>query len=345
MKIAIVGAGIAGTTCAEELYKLGHEVEIFEMSAPDETTRPRQMEGSANFLDNIPEIETEHRMKRVDIHSPNINASLKGKLGFFYEIGGKDSIEIKAQRRVEKLLPIHYSTKIEKTNQLKDRFPIIVAADGYRSRIAKGAGLLVSNTPKQIGVGAGLTIKGEFDPEGMEIWFDNQFSFRGYSYVIPFSGQEASLVSASVGRKINTATYNRRLKELCKVRKWETLNEWADFECWYDFKTYAQNNLYLIGNAASFTETAFGFGLKWAVKSAKLCAKAIHTNADYNQLIQKEINPDFTPFQIMRKFFEKAENKDHDQFVKSFKNILVRRVAASGKSLLKIYVKMKMFKT
>jgi 2-polyprenyl-6-methoxyphenol hydroxylase-like FAD-dependent oxidoreductase len=47
-KIAVVGAGIAGTTCAHELHKLGHEVEIFEMATQAKPTRPRQMEGSEN---------------------------------------------------------------------------------------------------------------------------------------------------------------------------------------------------------------------------------------------------------------------------------------------------------
>ncbi len=57
MKIAVVGAGISGVTCARELNKLGHEVEIFEVASEDKPTRPRQMEGSINLLYNIPEIE------------------------------------------------------------------------------------------------------------------------------------------------------------------------------------------------------------------------------------------------------------------------------------------------
>ena len=43
-EIAVIGAGIAGTSCAHELHKLGHEVEIFEMSNREKSIRPRQMD-------------------------------------------------------------------------------------------------------------------------------------------------------------------------------------------------------------------------------------------------------------------------------------------------------------
>jgi hypothetical protein len=49
-KIAVVGAGIAGITCAKELDRCGLEVEIFEMAPRNSSTRPRQMEGSVGFF-------------------------------------------------------------------------------------------------------------------------------------------------------------------------------------------------------------------------------------------------------------------------------------------------------
>ena len=302
------------------------------MSTKDKSTRPRQMEESVNLLQNIPEIEPDRYMKRIKLHSPGITASLNGKLGFFYEVGGTNGIDVKARKNIEQLLPIHYSTKIENKTQL-DKFQVIVAADGYRSLVAKEAGLLVSRTSNRIGVGIGFTVKGVFDPELIEVWLNNYFSFHGYSYVIPFSKHEASLVSASPGKTINQTSYRERLKELAHLRNWELQGEWVDFESWYDFSSYATDNLYVVGNAGCFTDTAFGFGLKWAVHSAKLCARAIHENIDYNFLIRKELLPDLESFQIMRKFFDAAKDSGYDKFVKRFKNPLVKKLAESGKSL------------
>jgi digeranylgeranylglycerophospholipid reductase len=290
------------------------------------------MEGGVNLLRNIPEIETERHMKKIQLHSPNVTASLNGKMGFFYEVGGTTSIDAKARENIEQQIPIHYSTKIQDKTEL-GKHQVVVAADGYRSTIAKKAGLIVSKTPNQIGIGVGFTVKGDFDPELMEIWLDNYHSLHGYSYVIPFSRNEASLASASVGKTINSAVYENRLKELAESRNWELQDSWVDFESWYTFSSYAKDGLFVVGNAGSFIDPAFGFGLKLSIQSAKLCARAIHEHADYNQLIRHELLPDFESFHMMREFFETANDDDFDKFVKRFKNPLVKKLAEAGTSL------------
>ena len=332
----MVGAGIAGASCARELHNLGHEVEIFEIFSKGKPTRPRQMEGSINFLQNIPEVETDNCIKKIMLHSPNSTVTLKGKIGFLYEVGGINGIDAKIRENVEKLLPIHYSTRIRHPEQLKDRFQIIVAADGYISSLAKEAGLHRSKKPTRLGIGIGFTVEGDFDPELIETWLGDYFSSQGYSYVIPFSKHEASLVSTSIGQRLNQATtYKARLKELAKLRGWELQGEWVDFESWHDFLEYTKNDLFVIGNAGSFADPAFGFGLKWAIKSAKLCARAINENINYDQLIRKEVLQEFETYKPLRKFFEAATEDNYDRFVKTFENPLVRKLAESGKSLFK----------
>jgi len=331
-RIAVVGSGIAGTTCAKALHTLGYDVEIFEMTPKDSPTRPRQMEGSVHCLENVPELQPSRNMKKLEIHSPNFVVSLKGNLGFFYEMGGEIGIEAKARKVIERLIPIHYGTMVKSKRQLEDEFDVIIAADGYRSKIAEEAGLR-SGIPKQVGVGVGLTVKGDFDPEWMAIWFDNYLSFHGYTYVMPFSKREASLISASTGKRVHFRIYRERLKELAASRGWKVLDEWVDFESWYDFSSYHRDNLYVIGNAGSFTDPALGFGLKWAIKSAKLCAKAIHENLDYDSLLDRELLPEFSSWQVMRKIFESANNKDYDKFVNIFNRPYAKNSVESGESI------------
>ena len=197
------------------------------------------------------------------------------------------------------------------------------------------AGLHLSKKPKRIGVGIGYNLKGNFDPEQIEIWLGENFSSQGYSYVIPFSKHEASLVSTSIGQNINQTTYKARLKDLAKQRDWELQDEWVDFESWYDFSSYTKDNLFIIGNAGSFTDPAFGFGLKWAMKSAKLCATAIHENINYDHLVRKKLLSEFEAYKPLRKFFEVATSDNYDNYVKNFDNSIVRKMAESGKSLFK----------
>jgi flavin-dependent dehydrogenase len=294
------------------------------------------MEGGINFLQNIPKTETDHYIKKITLHSPNITVTLKGKIGFLYEIGGVNGIDVEIRKNVEKLLPIHYSKRIRHIGQLQDRFQVIIAADGYLSSLASEEGLYLSKKSIRLGIGVGCTVKGDFDPELIETWLGDYFSSHGYCYVIPFSKQEASLVSTSVVQGSNQTTiYKARLKELAKQREWELQDEWADFESWYDFSSYTKNGLFIIGNAGSFTDPAFGFGLKWAIKSAKLCARAIHENINYDQLIRKELLPEFEKYKPLRKFFEAATEDHYDRFVKTFENPLVRRMVESGNSLFK----------
>ena len=44
---------------------------------------------------------------------------------------------------------------------------------------------------------------------------------------------------------------------------------------------------------------------------------------------------DFASFEVMRKFFDTAENGDYDNFVKKFKNPIVEKLTESGLSVFK----------
>ena len=82
-KIAIVGAGISGLTCAEILHNRGYNVEIFEKSPRNISYRPRQMEGSVYLLNNIPKLSPDKRMEKIVLNSFKETSVLNGKLGFF----------------------------------------------------------------------------------------------------------------------------------------------------------------------------------------------------------------------------------------------------------------------
>ena len=160
-KIAIIGAGIAGCTCAQELYK-HNDVEIFEAVDSDAPARPLQMEGAVYYLDNIPKLRSTYKISELVLASENESATFKGDLGCLFRIGGVDGEDVKYRKEIKKKIKINYSSRIKSLDMLSD-FDIIVAADGYRSRIAKIAGMRTNHAEIK-GLGLGLTVKGEFTP-------------------------------------------------------------------------------------------------------------------------------------------------------------------------------------
>ncbi len=325
-KIAIIGAGIAGCTCAQELSNV-HDVEIFEAADSDAPARPLQMEGGVYYLDNIPDLKPTYKIKELVLASENYSASFKGNLGCLFRIGGVDGVDVNFKKRIEKEIRINYSTKITNLEMISD-FDIIIAADGHRSRIARMAGMRSEHAELK-GLGLGLTVKGEFEPGYTYSLFDNNYAPGGYLYLIPIDKKRASLVSASIGNGLNSKVLRNRLRDFTDSWNLEIINEWTDIEKWYSFETYHMDNIYVIGGAASFTDKTYGFGLKYSIMSALSCAKAIMENRDYNKLLNPVLR-ELHFWERMGNILTKTTNSQQDTFIKLAQNPIVKWKIESG---------------
>lgn len=116
-------------------------MEIFEKCKKGAPTRPRQMEGAVHFLNNIPNCPYTHEIAKLRFTSKHEKVEIEGKIGYSYEIGGKNGIEAQMRKVIEKDIKINYNSKIVEIDELKNEYDAIVAADGYRSRIAKSMGM------------------------------------------------------------------------------------------------------------------------------------------------------------------------------------------------------------
>jgi flavin-dependent dehydrogenase len=328
-KVAIIGAGIAGCKCAQELSK-GHNVEIFEAADSDAPARPLQMEGAVYYLDNIPMLEPTYKINELVLASENESTTFKGDLGCLFRIGGVDGVDVKFKKRIEKKIKINYSSKITDLHTLSD-FDIIIAADGHRSRIARMAGMRGEHAELK-GLGLGLTVKGDFEPGYTYSLFDNNYAPGGYLYLIPIDRKRASLVSASIGNGFNSKVLRQKLHSFADSWNLEISNEWTDIEKWYYFDSYQKDNIYVIGGAASFTDRTYGFGLKYSILSAKLCAKAISEDRDYNRLLNPVLK-ELRFWERMGNVLTKTTNAQQDNFIRLAKNPLVKWKIESGGSL------------
>jgi flavin-dependent dehydrogenase len=182
------------------------------------------------------------------------------------------------------------------------------------------------------GLGLGLTVKGNFQPGYTYSLFDETYAPGGYLYLIPINKEKASLVSASIGCAFNSKHLRNKLRDYADSLDLEILNEWTDIEKWYEFKTYEQDNIYVIGGAASFTDKTYGFGLKYSILSAELCAEAIIRNKSYQELLSPVLQElDF--WDKISQVLINTSNTEKDLLVKMANNYFVKRQIQSGKSL------------
>lgn len=338
-RIAVVGAGIAGLTCAKMLK--GHfDVEVFESAQKNSASRPQQMEGGVHYCGFVPELEPTHPIKELLFSSENRSVMWKGNIGYTYMIGGTEGIDARLRQRLEKEVNIHYARKIGSLNELSD-FDIIVAADGFRSKIAMLAGMR-KKSPRMWGVGIGSTIKGEFKIGRMECTFNTDVAPGGYRYLIPISEDRATLASACIARKLDTKRVRTGLRRFALARGFKILNEWTDFEKWYDIDTYHKDNIYLIGGAASFTDQCFGFGLKYGIQSAKLCAKAIAEGSDYNAHL-RPILKELRYWEKISGWFIDATNRDYDRMMRLSNLSFIKNRAQKGRSIRAFYRLLRLF--
>lgn len=200
MKVAIMGAGLAGLSCAIELERNGIQPSIFEKRSQ---VGDRFINGevfisvfSRPVMDEVRFLSEKHgiyfrprsNINELTIYSPNHKASLTGPIGFV-------SIRGRHSESLEKQLERHVHTNInfnsEKSyDDLLGEFTHVVLATGdaaYAKQIQ----------PFKTGLTAtvmGATVEGDFSRNKVVCWFDNRFApHSGYGFLIPFSDKEASL--------------------------------------------------------------------------------------------------------------------------------------------------------
>lgn len=332
-KVAVVGAGIAGLTCALKLSE-HHDVEIFEACARNGQSRPLQMEGALHYLDNIPDLEPTYNITDIILSSENERATFQGDIGHLFMIGGKNGLDAAFRKEASRRVEIRHSTRITNLDMLSD-YDIIVAADGYRSRVALMAGMREEKADLS-GIGIGLTIEGNFETGTTFSLFDNNYAPGGYLYLIPISEHRASLVSASIGNGIPVSAIRERLRDYARNKGFKVLEEWTDIEKWYRFKTYQKDNIYVIGGAASFTDKTYGFGLKYSIQSATLCAEAIMKHKSYQKMLAPVLK-ELSFWERIGAVLVNTSNEEKDIFVRLAKNRVIRRRIEKGKTIRPVF--------
>ncbi len=323
MKVGIIGAGVAGITCAYELEKYGIKVDIYERNS----FIGEQYEHVAALLEmlNRPirdslvyfkkefdiDIKPVNTINSLIHYSPKKTTTIKGNFGYLIN-RGKTEESIKNQLLTHLKKSNLYFNKNMAYEDLKDKYDYVVIANG-NSNYTEELGCWQEWVSTYV---RGATVLGDFDPTALLMWINKDYCKNGYAYLTPFNEKKASLilvVTDVVEKQISAFWHDFLYKE--------NLNYKIVDEYKLEHKTgfvYPQKlgNLYFAGNAGGGIDPFLGFGQMKSIVQGAMAARSIAEGKDYHKLL-KELNKQGVNLHEFRKGFNKAKNFHYDLIVTS----------------------------
>lgn len=320
MRVAIVGAGLSGLSCALELEKSGISPSIFEMTSSigdslDYTIVSMKMynqfnESSMKYLRKNFGIKIKplRPLKRITMHGPNTKTISKGNLGYIFKKNTqKDSIENQIYKNLKS--QIVFDSYIDPIS-LRNSFDYVVCASG-NCLTAKKLNIFTPTFNSHIRI---ATILGDFNPYEMKIWFNKKYAKNGYCYILPYNKFKATLTL--IVDNINQEELDYYWKKFLSKEniKYKILAT-RDHEFTMGFlETLQKDNFFFIGNSGGLVDNFLGFGSISAIESGFLAAKAICNNLDINKLLNTQTNHIKNMYEL-RKAINQFDNNDLDRLI------------------------------
>lgn len=325
MKVAIIGAGLAGLTCALELEKYGIKPVIYEKNNYIGEMHPH----TTAILDIIarkiinPEKDVikffENKLDKyitplnpiytITHYSPNGESTINGHFGYFIKRGReKDSIKNQLYSQLKKTKVIFNNFGDYK--KLSKEYDYVVIATGNLN-FTKELGCTYSTLNAQV---RGAIVLGNFDPNRLAMWINRDYCKNGYGYFTPFNNKRASLLL--VVNDVNE-------KQIDYYWEKFLFNEGINFTIVEEFKLKHQagyvypsrvGNVYMVGNSRGGIEPFLGFGQMNSITAGTLVARAIVEGKDYDKLL-KNIDTLIRDMVEFRKAFNKVGNTTYDFLV------------------------------
>jgi len=321
MNVAIIGAGIAGLSCAFELEKYGIKPDIYEKNSQlgnlfEQTVCALRItdkiaRNPKNYFKKKYGLSIKPLFPLTEIHmiSQKKQAIIKGGvLGHVFKHGRcYHSLENQIAKVVTS--PIYFNSDVD-LNALRNKYDFVVCANGT----GKYAKELNSWEIRLVAHSRIAKVVGNFKPGIIKMWVNANYSKNCYCYLLPSSSKEADLVLS-----LNTATHNELdfyWKEFLLDAEIEyVITETWDVEFEIGHPTDVQiENIYFVGNAGGFIDDFLGFGVIKSIESGLLAGRAIAKGLDYNELV-KPLQKNIQMLHAYRDAVNNLDNKGFDRLI------------------------------
>jgi geranylgeranyl reductase family protein len=326
MNINIIGAGPAGNYSAYLLAKKGHKVNVFEkdpvIGSPVQCTGILSdyfltlMKPDNAFVENI--------VEKTRIYAPNrrfIEAKIKKNYvicrkkfdNHLAELAKKEGAKFYLnhsfsgfERKGKKLISkINFKGKTEHFES-----DILIGADGPLSPVAKAAGLF---NDRKFVIGTQIEARMKND-NAVEF-----YPYIGcYAWIVP---KNKDVVRIGVAAYKNTPELFRKFakEKLGKNFEKRIIENQSGVIPIFNPKVRAEkDNIYLIGDAATFVKATSGGGINQSLKAAGILCEAIENETSYERGWNKKLFLNLEMHLIIHKMMQKFSEEDWNELIRIF---------------------------
>lgn len=332
MKVAIIGAGLAGLACAYELEKYGIYPVIYEKNSYIGEQHPhvtaileivsREQGDAIKFIKKKLglEIEPLNEVKRILHYSPNKKQEVKGSFGYFFT-RNKTPQDVKNQ----------IYSKLTKTQVLFSEY-------GDYETLAKEYDYVIisngsNNYTEELGCWQewvntylkGAIVQGNFETDTLRVWINQDYCKKGYAYLTPFDEKTATLALVVTDIDEQEVEYYWDLFMDTENIKYTIVEEFKLNHKSGFVYPHKVGNILFAGNSAGVIDPFLGFGQLNAITTGVLAGRAVATGKDYEKML-KNIVKASKQLHEFRKAFDKAGHLAYDIIMTSVGLPVVRRI-------------------